>query len=167
LLEERFGAASNAAGEERYAGADLVTLLDVLEHQENDNRFLLELAEKMDRGSRLILTVPALPTLWSAWDEALGHYKRYTRGTLEAATSGAPFRRIEMTYLFPEMLPAALLRRKRRPPGSAGGGMQGEDTFPDLSPWTNTILNGVGTMTQSVRFLLPVGTSLFAVYERR
>lgn len=163
-LEARFGADANARHSERYEGAGILTLLDVLEHQEDDNRFLRQLAAQMDRGSRLILTVPALPTLWSAWDESLGHFKRYTKATLEAAASGLPFRRVEMSYLFPEMVPAAFVRRRRL---AAGDAESANAEFPDLSPLVNRALYGVGSATQAIRRGVPGGTSLFAVFERR
>lgn len=170
-LEARFGPQRGAGAEEPYPGASLVTLLDVLEHQEDDNRFLRELADKMDRGSRLILTVPALPGLWSRWDESLGHFKRYTRTTLEAATSGLPFRRVETSYLFPEMLPAAFVRRRRRVASRRVAKTTGAATdhaaFPDLPPAVNRALYAVGSATQVLRRVLPAGTSLLAVYERR
>ena len=65
-----------------------VTLLDVLEHQEDDAQFIGGLVAKMEPGSVLLLTVPALPKLWSPWDEALGHYRRYTRSSLLDASMG-------------------------------------------------------------------------------
>ena len=34
----------------------------------------------------MLLTVPAGPSLWSAWDVALGHVRRYTKETLLACT---------------------------------------------------------------------------------
>jgi hypothetical protein len=161
-LERRFGTDANAREEERHRGAQIVTLLDVLEHQEHDTAFLRELAGKMDPGSRLLLTVPAMPSLWSYWDESLGHYKRYTRRSLKAAAAGLPFRTLELSYLFPEMVPPAVLRRRRRASGSGG-----DDTeFPDLPPRANQLLYGVGTVTQSVRRALPLGTSLLAALER-
>src|SRR5919106_1375048 len=59
---------------------DVVTLLDVLEHQRDDSGFLAGLLGRMRPDTPLILTVPALPGLWSAWDVALGHHRRYRRG---------------------------------------------------------------------------------------
>ncbi len=162
-LEARFGAQYGVGAGEPYPDASIVTLLDVLEHQEDDNRFLREIAGKMERGGRLILTVPALPTLWSGWDESLGHVKRYTRATLEAATSGLPFRRVEMGYLFPEMLLAAFVRRRRRATDAATD----DAAFPDLPPPVNRALYAIGSATQVARRVLPAGTSMFAVYERR
>jgi 2-polyprenyl-3-methyl-5-hydroxy-6-metoxy-1,4-benzoquinol methylase len=166
-LEQRFGPSANARAADRYEGAGIVTLLDVLEHQEDDSAFLRELSVKMEPGALLVVTVPALPALWSSWDESLGHYKRYTRMTLEAATAGLPFRRVEMSYLFPEMVPAAILRRKQRAAARPGSDAANDAAFPDLPPAANKVLYAVGAATQTVRRALPGGTSLLAVLERR
>lgn len=165
-LERRYGAAANARADETFPSVAIVTLLDVLEHQEDDRGFLAELAAKMDRGARLILTVPAMPSLWSSWDVSLGHFKRYTRATLAASLADLPFERIETSYLFPEMVPAALLRRRRAAGGDPEDGGSHDVAFPELSRPVNGVLYALGSITQSVRRGLPIGTSLFAVLQR-
>jgi len=57
---------------------DLVMLLDVLEHVEHDDTLLGRLVSKhlADEG-RVLVSVPAWPSLFSAHDHALGHYRRY------------------------------------------------------------------------------------------
>ena len=84
------------------AEADLVTLLDVIEHIEDDHGFLAEIADAMRPGAQLVVTVPALPQLWSPWDEELGHHRRYTKQTLCAVPQGVPLVVDEVSYLFPE-----------------------------------------------------------------
>ena len=165
-LERRFGPQANARELARYEGARLVTLLDVLEHQQDDVSFLSDLVARMEVGSRLILTVPAMPSLWSSWDESLGHYRRYTRASLTSATSRLPLRRIEMNYLFPEMVPAALLRRRRRPAGGSERAASADVAFPELPTSVNRAMYACGALTQCVRQALPIGTSLFAALER-
>jgi hypothetical protein len=171
-LNQRYGAAANLNDCDNYGGAEVITLLDVLEHQEHDDEFLLELAGKMSPGSRLILTVPAMPILWSAFDEGIGHFKRYTKTTLGQAAAGLPLRRIETNYLFPEMVPAAFVRRKQRPPGATVTTEADEAMvaaladIPELSGGTNQALYVTGVATQAIRRFVPAGSSLFAVYER-
>ena len=161
-LERRFGACANAKDEARYEGAEFVTLLDVLEHQEDDRAFLSDLAGRMDRGASLLATVPAGPHLWSEWDVALGHYRRYDRRSFRSALEGLPFTTIELDYLFPELVPLALLRKVwlRRP----GGDVQAE--FPELSRPLNELLYRLGTVSLRLRRVWPVGTSLLAVLRK-
>jgi len=57
---------------------DLITLLDVLEHVENDDRALTAIASLLKPGGFLCLTVPAFSFLWSAHDAVHSHFRRYT-----------------------------------------------------------------------------------------
>jgi hypothetical protein len=159
-LTERFGAEANRRGRD-FEGASHVILLDVLEHQGCDRDFLGELAAKMDPGATLLLTVPAMPTLWSKWDLRLGHFRRYTKAMLAAAVEPLPFETLESSYLFPELIPAAWWRR-------AGAGRKGDDDaeFPDLPGSLNAALLAVARLTTKGRRAWPAGTSLFASLRR-
>ncbi len=61
---------------------DLVLLLDVLEHVDDDHALLAQAASRLADGGRLLVTVPAFPALWSAHDDFLRHRRRYRRSTL-------------------------------------------------------------------------------------
>jgi SAM-dependent methyltransferase len=164
-LGDRFGVEANLRDAEDFGTAGYVTLLDVLEHQEDDDAFLGELAAKMRPGSVLLLTVPAMPSLWSQWDVDLGHYRRYTKKSLARAASDQPLRIVESSYIFPELLPLGWLRRWRNPAGAQSPG-DGSAEFPDLAELPNQVLYGFGRLTLASRRLWPAGTSLFARLER-
>lgn len=163
-LSARFGAEANLRDRESFGAAGFVTLLDVLEHQEDDREFLRDLASKMPPGALLLLTVPAMPSLWSEWDVALGHYRRYRKQTLETAIDGLPFELEEASYIFPELLPLAWLRRRRMRPGSQAAAAKAE--FPDLPSALNTGLYLLGRGSLRLRRRWPAGTSLFAAIRR-
>lgn len=165
LNEQRFGVESNFKDRDHFGDSKYVTLLDVLEHQEDDRAFAKELAEKMEPGSLLLLTVPALPALWSEWDVALGHFRRYKKDTLVSAFDGLPFEVEEVSYLFPELLPLGLLRRLKdrvRPSQNPDG----EASFPDLPHVLNEGLYRLGHLTMRSRSVWPVGTSVFSAIRR-
>jgi SAM-dependent methyltransferase len=63
--------------------ADLVLLMDVLEHVDDDIGLLKEQISKVPSGTRFLITVPAFAFLWSEHDEFLEHKRRYTLGQLE------------------------------------------------------------------------------------
>ncbi|MDQ2629538.1 MAG: class I SAM-dependent methyltransferase [Actinomycetota bacterium] len=157
-LVERFGTEANRRDRD-FAGASHVTLMDVLEHQEDDRAFMADLVERMDPGATLLLTVPAMPFLWSNWDTMLGHYKRYTKESLREAVGSLPLAIEEESYLFPELIPAGLARRRRMRNGSDGAE---EAEFPELSKPVNETLYRVGRATMRWRNRWPAGTSLFA-----
>ena len=161
-LEARYGAESNDASKESYAGAEAIVLLDVLEHQEDDRRFLDDVLRRVDRGALVLITVPALQSLWSQWDVALHHFRRYDKKMLRRCIEGLPVEIREISYLFPEMFPLGLIRKLTRPKGSVD-----EAHFPDLPRLVNDVLYGFGTIPLALRRLAPLGTSLFAVLVRQ
>lgn len=164
-LVDKFGGEANLRQSESFGAARYVTLLDVLEHQEDDREFLAELAGKMESGATLLLTVPAMPWLWSNWDESLGHYRRYTKDALRQAVESLPLELVEQSYLFPELIPFGLLRRVRmRANGEAADAAGAE--FPELPRLINEMLYRLGNASMVLRRHWPAGTSLFAVLRR-
>lgn len=57
---------------------DLIALLDVLEHVEDDRAALISIAERLTPTGTLLLTVPAHQWLWGANDVAGHHFRRYS-----------------------------------------------------------------------------------------
>jgi hypothetical protein len=165
-LGEQYGEDANGGELESFEGIEYVTLLDVAEHVEDDRAFIAGLAEKMVPGSLLLLTVPALPSLWSSWDVALGHYRRYRKADLRSLVAPLPLETVEISYVFPEMVPPALVRRLRRPASKAAALSEGSAEFPDPAAPVNELLYAVGRATQAARRVWPAGTSLFAVLRR-
>jgi SAM-dependent methyltransferase len=68
---------------------DSVVALNVLERMDDDVAALRSMAGAATGGGRVLLLVPGYPSLSGAYDEALGHLRRYTpdrlRATVEAA----------------------------------------------------------------------------------
>jgi SAM-dependent methyltransferase len=57
---------------------DVVCAFEVLEHLFNDEAALAEWVPLVRPGGHLVLSVPAGPERMGAWDEAVGHYRRYS-----------------------------------------------------------------------------------------
>ncbi|MGR9086428.1 MAG: methyltransferase domain-containing protein [Gammaproteobacteria bacterium] len=62
---------------------DLICMLDVLEHVEQDAESIRRLAARLNPGGLLLITVPAFMFLWSTHDELHHHKRRYTLSQLE------------------------------------------------------------------------------------
>ncbi len=75
-------------------------LFDVLEHIEDDARFLKQLHRVLEPGGTLVLTVPAQGWLWSADDEHAGHHRRYSRRSLRRGLADAGFEVVFESALF-------------------------------------------------------------------
>jgi SAM-dependent methyltransferase len=143
---------------------DLVLALDVLEHLDDDTPALREAARVVKPGGLLVVTVPALPSLWGRQDVVSDHRRRYTKRTLRQSFTRAglpaPWTTYFNTLLFP---PVATVRWARRALGIADRpGSDFDDSRPGM---TNDLLAAVFMAEQHVvgRIPLPVGVSLLAM----
>ncbi len=94
---------------------DLVTLLDVIEHVEDDQTLLREARRVLRPGGSVLVTVPAYAWMWGPQDEISHHTRRYTRPDLRDSLSRAGLRVDRASYfntlLFP---PIAAIRLARK-----------------------------------------------------
>jgi SAM-dependent methyltransferase len=56
---------------------DLVCALDIIEHVEDDDSALAELSRVARSGGVLLISTPLHPLLWNAFDDFVGHKRRY------------------------------------------------------------------------------------------
>lgn len=63
---------------------DTVLYVDVLEHVERDADELNQAMKKLAPGGRLVVMAPAHQALYSPFDKAIGHFRRYDRHSLLA-----------------------------------------------------------------------------------
>jgi SAM-dependent methyltransferase len=78
---------------------DYVFTLNVLEHIEDDQAALRDLAKKLKPGGRLLIYVPAFLVLFSSMDRAVGHYRRYRLADLSGKVGSAGFEIKESRYV--------------------------------------------------------------------
>jgi hypothetical protein len=92
--------------------ADLVLLLDVIEHIENDVSFLNNLChhKRIGAETQIIITVPAFQGLFCSHDHFLGHYRRYNNQNLEKTILEAGFSKIKKGYFFTLLILPRLLQ---------------------------------------------------------
>lgn len=91
---------------------DIVTMLDVLEHVEEDGTAVREIYRILKPGGSFILTVPAYQNLWSAHDEALHHFRRYEYAGLRSLLHGAGFQVWRQSFAMSLMPPIAWFWRR-------------------------------------------------------
>lgn len=80
---------------------DLVGIFDVLEHVSDDEGLLQQIRGILRPGGVLVITVPARKSLWSYFDEASGHCRRYEFNELRRKLDQAGY---QVEYLTPYML---------------------------------------------------------------
>lgn len=111
---------------------DIVAATDVIEHIEDDSAAARQVTSLVAPGGRLVITVPALQSLFGYHDEVLHHFRRYNRKALKTLFS--PYVRFErMQYFGFFLIPIALIisRWMRRPyPVAAAGNAEKKKASP-------------------------------------
>lgn len=91
---------------------NLVSFFDVLEHIRDDRGMLESVKEMLLPGGYLVITVPAEPALWSYFDVASHHERRYTTESLSRLLEGSGYDVVRLTAFMSLTYPLVWLRRK-------------------------------------------------------
>jgi SAM-dependent methyltransferase len=139
---------------------DLAVMLDVLEHVDDDVAALKAVAAKLKPGARFLLTVPAVPSLWSPHDAEHHHKRRYTKATLLAAIEAAGLK-VELisffnTLLFPLIAGVRWMKNLT--------GSKAVDTGMP-APWLNRLLESIFSFETRLigNVPMPIGVSLIVI----
>ncbi len=148
------------------ASLDYVTALDVLEHTPDDRAVVAGFQRLLKPGGVALVTVPASMALWSDWDEALHHYRRYSRPQLRALFPAEQWEVLHVNYTNVLVYPAVWAVRKwRRIFPAAAGQVRSEDQQP--APRVNGLLRWLFVRPAFWRVPFPFGVSLLLVARRR
>ena len=142
--------------------ADVVCLLDVIEHLEDPGAALRQAVDVLGPDGRLIVNVPAHDWLWSEADTFLGHVRRYTRPALRAELAAAGLEPILLTHVFSWLVPPVWVTRRRSADRGPELGLDRTSPAIDRAAMVLTALERalVG------RAGLPFGTSVLCVAQK-
>ncbi len=92
---------------------DVILLLDVIEHIEDEITFLKELrvSGSIDENTKIIISVPAFQFLFSNHDVYLKHYRRYNVALLNQHLQKAGFTSLKVGYFFFTLLCIRVLQK--------------------------------------------------------
>ena len=144
---------------------DLVTLLDVLEHVDDD-KLLKEMSRILKKNGYLLITVPALEWMWSQWDVVLHHKRRYTKKSLISILQKNKFEIITISYMYLFLiLPALVVRMMKKIHNKKEYGSD----FSLSNPFLNKILSTFAAIERYFikRGLIPVGLSLIVLAQKK
>ena len=79
---------------------DLFLLLDVIEHIDDDYGTLRRVRELAKPGATVVITVPAMMSMWTAHDDINFHKRRYTKAGLRKLLTSLGFQIDELNYFF-------------------------------------------------------------------
>lgn len=145
---------------------EYVTALDVLEHVPDDAAVVRGFHRLLKPGGIAVVTVPASMALWSDWDVALHHFRRYDRAQLSALFPASEWETLHVNYTNVLVYPAVWAVRKWRAwrPAKNGGG-RSEDRIPPAP--VNALLRRTFVGMARWRVPFPCGVSLLLVARRR
>jgi SAM-dependent methyltransferase len=158
------------------ASFDLVGAFDVLEHFRDDLEVLGLLRSSLKPGGTLLLTVPAHLSLWSYFDKAAHHWRRYTLEELRQKLIQAGFEVGYLSYFMSTIFPIVWVGRRlagfRTRGDNEPTNREHELTLRELEivPIVNEVLTFA--LKQEAHFIrrrwpLPFGTSLIAMAKKR
>lgn len=135
---------------------DAIVLSNVMEHIPDDAGAVRRFGQILGPGGKVLILVPALPFIFGALDEAVGHHRRYTPSTLRSVLELNGFDVEVLEWMNLVGIPGwfvngKVLRRRAMPPLQLR-------LYDQLAPW----LARAESMVQ-----LPIGMSLFCVARRR
>ncbi len=145
---------------------DLILMTDVLEHLDDEAGALRALRARLCPGGWLLMTVPAMPWLWSDHDVTHHHRRRYGAKELRTLLRGAG---LDVTYLsyynfmlFPMIAGARILQRLQLRNRIEADGRH-DLAMPSRS--INVILQRIFSSERHLigRARVPLGVSLIAV----
>lgn len=145
---------------------DVVTALEVIEHIEDDQAALAEFYRVLKPGGIGLVTVPAMPVLWSPHDEWFGHFRRYRKKELLEKLNDAGFTVLRChflkCYLFLPMLVFRWIRKILRLYGKK------KDDFFTVFKWLNDLLKWliVFEAKSGIQRIIPFGTHLVCIVRK-
>lgn len=143
---------------------DLVTGLDVVEHLDDDNAGLREMARVLRRDGRAVLFVPAFMFLWGVQDDVSNHRRRYTLKELKRTVreSGFEIERasyVNLSFFAPILLGRLFMRATRLRPES-----ENNITIGFLNGAMGNIFGGESWPLRYLSF--PFGVSIICVARK-
>jgi SAM-dependent methyltransferase len=146
---------------------DVVAAFDVLEHIQDDERVLAEMARAATPRGGVLIAVPQHPWLWAAVDDLGGHVRRYTRRELVTKIERAGLRVVRMTSFVSLLLPLVALSRLARRRTAEPYDLATEFSMPRV---VDRLFENVMWLERQLierRVSFPVGSSLLAVANKQ
>jgi SAM-dependent methyltransferase len=106
---------------------DMIAVLDVVEHIDDDVAALRAMADCLKPGGHILITVPAHQWMWSAHDVVNHHHRRYSKATLAKAIGDAGLRHNGLRWFNSLLFPVAAAAR-------IAGRLSGRDDSDDSPP---------------------------------
>ena len=143
---------------------DIMTLLDVVEHIEDDEQLLLDAYQRITAGGFILITVPAYQWMWSNHDVVAHHKRRYSREGLKVLVEDAGFEIVHLTHFNTLLFPVAAVKRLL----TRFLHLREREEFTVPPKPLNTLLHSIFSLERLVvpGFSLPFGLSLLCLAKK-
>jgi len=91
---------------------DCLLIFDVLEHLQDTRSFWKAALKHLKPGGYVLVNVPAIKWLYSSYDAAAGHYRRYDRCSLREECAGLPIEILDIRCWGLSLAPLLVLRKE-------------------------------------------------------
>jgi SAM-dependent methyltransferase len=139
---------------------DLIAVLDVVEHIEDDVAALAAMATCLAPGGKILIAVPAHQWMWSAHDVVNHHHRRYSKTSLKTAIGKAGLKPEKLGYFNSLLFPLAAAAR-------LAGRLTGRDDSDDSPPppLVNSVFESVFRLERHLVGRVPMtpGVSIVAL----
>ena len=140
---------------------DVLILFDVLEHVADTRPFVDSLLRHLKPGGLLLVNVPALQPLYSSFDRAARHYRRYNAASLRCEFRHFDLEVLDVRYWGMSLLPVLALRAMIL---GNGGDKAAEEIvsrgFKAPTGATHQLLTAIMRAETSIFSKPPIGSSL-------
>jgi SAM-dependent methyltransferase len=141
---------------------DLIAVLDVVEHIEDDVAALAAMKQCLAPGGKILIAVPAHQWMWSAHDVVNHHHRRYSKGSLVKAIRAAGLKERKLGYFNSLLFPLAAAAR-------IAGRLTGRDDSDDSPPAgpVNALFERIFRVERHLvgRMPMPIGVSILTLAE--
>ena len=141
---------------------DLVAVLDVVEHIEDDVAALAAMKSLLKPGGKILIAVPAHQWMWSAHDVVNHHHRRYSKASLVKAIRAAGLRERKLGYFNSLLFPLAAAAR-------VAGKLTGREDSDDSPPAKplNALFERIFGLERHLvgRVPMPIGVSILTLAE--
>lgn len=148
---------------------DIIIAADVLEHIKDDKRALQKIWGMLKKDGELLIHVPANQALFSYWDKALGHYRRYSKKELvsklakEKYSIDRVFHRVVLPYPF-----VKFFRKIKNVQESKKENISSDfKSFPLLNHVMFALIKIEDYFSKKTSASSPFGLSLFAIARKK
>jgi SAM-dependent methyltransferase len=142
---------------------DLIAVLDVVEHIEDDVAALKAMGDCLKPGGQILIAVPAHQWMWSAHDVVNHHHRRYSKRTLDAAIAKAGLKHNGLRWFNSLLFPLAVGAR-------FAGRVMGKDDSDDSPPPgpVNALFERIFRLERHLvgRVPLPLGVSIVTLASK-